>query len=433
MQRNSSTSDLAERATIGRSPAAHWARRPAPLVVAIVLAAQTIACADPDRSTTPASPTEVSALTERSPETSAKNKTGGEIFRFDTYGDETFWTDTLRMHDVIGTAVSPKTALSVGLKVDVDALPASIKAGIKNGSIDLDAPATTVALISLGAVVGVVGQVDHNNALTRVGVTCALCHSTVNNSFAPGIGSRLDGWPNRTLNVGAIIALSPALTAAQKAVYNSWGPGKYDPRFNIDGKNMPVVLPPAFGLRHVKREIYTGDGVVSYWNAYVAITQMHGHGHFSDARIGVDKNNPPDLVTAKLDPLREYQFSLDAPEPISGTFDDDAARRGKKVFNGVAKCQSCHLGKELTDVNANRLHPAAEVGQDEAYALRSATKLYRTTPLRALWHPPQLTGPYFHDGSAPTLDAVVDHYVRLLRLDLSGQQKHDLVEYLKTL
>jgi mono/diheme cytochrome c family protein len=359
--------------------------------------------------------------------------TGQKIFRFDTFGDETFWTDTLRMHEVIRTSVSPKTALSVGLKVDADLLPAAVKAGIANKTIDLDAPATTVTLLKLGAVVGVIGQVDASNTLTRVGITCALCHSTVDNSFAPGIGSRLDGWPNRSLNVGAIVALSPAPTAAQKAVYNSWGPGKYDPRFNIDGKNIPVVLPPAFGLRHVKREIYTGDGVISYWNAYVAITQMHGHGKFVDARIGVSVNNPPDLVSAKLDPLRAYQFSLEAPEPVAQNVNRAAAQRGRAVFNGAARCAGCHLSDALTDVNANKLHDASEVGQDPAYATRSATKQYRTTPLRGLWHPPQLVGPYFHDGSAPTLEAVVNHYMQLLSLKLTTEQKADLVEYLKTL
>jgi mono/diheme cytochrome c family protein len=359
---------------------------------------------------------------------------GRKIFRYDTFGDETFWTDTLRMHEVIRTGVSPNTALSVGLKVDADALPAEVKAGILNETIDLDEPATTVTLLRLGAVVGVIGQVDAtSNTLTRVGITCALCHSTVDNSFAEGIGRRLDGWPNRSLNVGKIVSLSPALTPAQRAVYESWGPGRYDPRFNIDGKNIPVILPPAFGLRHVKREVYTGDDVVSYWNAYVAITQMHGHGRFEDARIGVSVNNPPDMVSAKLEPLRAYQFSLETPEAVAGTFDATAARRGKAVFNGIAKCSSCHLGDALTDVNANRLHAAEEVGQNPAYAMRSATKLYRTTPLRGLWNPPQLTGPYFHDGSASTLTAVVSHYVTTFKLNLTPQQKTDLVEYLKTL
>jgi mono/diheme cytochrome c family protein len=360
--------------------------------------------------------------------------TGKEIFRFDTFGDETFWTDTLRMHEVIRTSVSPQTALSVGLKVDADALPAAVKTGIQNGTIPLDQPSTTVALLKLGAVVGVVGQVDAQNTLQRVGITCAFCHSTVDNSFTTGIGRRLDGWPNRDLNVGAIVSLSPALTPAQKQVYGSWGPGMYDPRFNIDGKNIPVVIPPAFGLRHVEKEIYTGDGPVSYWNAYVAITQMHGHGHFVDPRIGVDKNNtPPDLVSAKLAPLREYQLSLEAPKPIAGTYDAAAARRGKAVFSGAARCSSCHQAGSLSDVNRGVLHQPSEVGQDPAYAARSATKLYRTTPLRGLWHPPQLKGPYFHDGNAKTLEAAVAHYVTLFKLSLNDRQKRDLVEYLKTL
>ena len=359
---------------------------------------------------------------------------GKSIFRFDTFGDETFWTDTLKMHEVIRTSVSPKTALSVGLKVDADTLPAAVKAGILNGSIPLDSPSTTVTLLKLGAVVGVIGQVDAQNTLQRVGITCAFCHSTVDNSFTTGIGRRLDGWPNRDLNVGAIVSLSPALTPAQKQVYGSWGPGMYDPRFNIDGLNIPVVIPPAFGLRHVAKEIYTGDGPVSYWNAYVAITQMHGHGHFVDPRIGVDKNNtPPDLVSSKLAALREYQFSLEAPAPIAGTYDAAAARRGKAVFNGVARCITCHQAGSLSDVNRGVLHTASEVGQDSSYAARSATKLYRTTPLRGLWHPPQLKGPYFHDGNAKSLDAAVAHYVTLFQLSLTARQKSDLVEYLKTL
>jgi hypothetical protein len=360
---------------------------------------------------------------------------GRDIFRFDTYGDETFWTDTLRMHEVISTSVSPATALSVGLKVDVDALPPAILEGIQNKSIDLNAPATTVALLKLGAVVGVIGHVNANNTLTSVGITCALCHSTVDNSFAAGIGHRLDGWPNRTLDVGKIIALSPSplLTPAKRAVYNGWGPGMYDPRFNIDGKNIPVVIPPAFGLRHVAREIYTGDDTISYWNAYVAITQMHGHGTFVDPRIGVAVNNPPDMVSSKLAALRTYQFSLESPSPIPGTFDESAAKRGRMVFNAVAGCARCHVGSVYTDINQGELHTPTEVGQDAVYAMRSVTKKYRTTPLRGLWNPPQLTGPYFHDGHAKTLEAVVDHYVTLKGLSLSAQQKRDLVEYLKSL
>ena len=400
--------------------------------LALLIAASLAGCARDDASL-PVAPASDDALTAKGGQSPGELADGKSIFRFDTFGDETFWTDTLRMHEVIRTAVSPATALAVGLKVDADALPPAVKAGIVDGSILLDAPATTVALLKLGAVLGVVGQVDDGGTLQRVGITCALCHSTVDDSFAPGIGRRLDGWPNRDLDVGRIVSLSPALTEAQKAVYGSWGPGMYDPRFNIDGKNVPVVLPPAFGLRHVALETYTGDGPVSYWNAYVAITQMHGHGTFSDPRIGVSVSNPPDLVSSTLDALRAYQLSLEAPRPVSGTYDADAARRGREVFTDAARCARCHLGGALTDVNAGRLHSPESVGQDATYALRTATKLYRTTPLRGLWNPPQLTGPYFHDGSAETLDEVVSHYEQRFGLSLTERQRRDLVEYLKTL
>ena len=358
---------------------------------------------------------------------------GKTVFRLDTYGDETFWTDTLHLNQVIQSSVSPKTALSVGLKVDLDTLPAAVRTALQAGQVNLDDPATTVTLLKLGAVVGVIGKVDASNNLTSIGITCALCHSTVDNSFAPGIGHRLDGWANRDLNVGAIVALSPVLPAPAKAVYNSWGPGKYDPRFNFDGKNLPVVIPPAFGLRNVAKEIYTGDDTISYWNKYVAVTQMHGHGSFSDARIAVTVNNPPDNVTtAKLAALREYQFSLTTP-PTPAGLDAAAVARGRTVFTGAGKCASCHVGDALTDVNEGKLHSPAEVGQSVAYAQRSATKLYRTTPLHGLYRPPQLQGPYFHDGSAATLEDVVSHYVTLLSLSLTTQQKADLVAYLKSL
>ena len=353
---------------------------------------------------------------------------GREIFRFDTFGNETFWTDSAAMQVKIN-ALPPEDALLAGLKVDVDALPASVRQALIAGNVDLTDPAITVALIGLDAVVGVVGTVE-NGSLVRVGFSCALCHSTVDNSVTAGVGSRLDGWPNRDLNIGAIIAMSDFIPDFP---YNTWGPGMYDPRFNLDGLNIPVVLPPAFGLRHVKKEIYTGDDDVSYWNAYVAITQMHGHGTFIDARIGVNVSNPPDLVSSKLAALRAYQLSLETPQPRSGDFDPAAAKRGKFLFNTTAGCARCHLGTIYSDVNTGKLHAGEDVGQDPAYALRSATKKYRTTPLRGLWNPPQLDGPYFHDGSATTLADVVDHYVALFGLSLTAQQKSDLVEYLKTL
>ncbi|HET7457398.1 MAG TPA: c-type cytochrome [Gemmatimonadaceae bacterium] len=363
---------------------------------------------------------------------------GKDIFRFDTFGDETFWTDSLRMHEVIASAVDPTTALSVGLKVDTDSLPAAVVQGIQSGAISLTDPATTVALLKLNAVVGVKGTVESANGvdhLTRVGITCALCHSTVDNSFAPGIGRRLDSWPNHDLNVGAIVALSPAVPPSAKAVYQSWGPGMYDPRFNFDGKNGPQVIPPAYGLRGIHSITATGDGSdVAYWNRYVGVTQMHGHGSFSEPRTGVSVDNPPDLISSKLPALQEYQLSLNAPKPPAGSFDVAAAARGRAVFTGAGKCATCHTGSPFTDAN-QRLHSPAEVVSEPepngapSYASRSATKMYRTAPLQGLWQHP----PYFHNGIAPTLAAVVDLYDARKGLHLTAQQKADLVEYLKSL
>jgi mono/diheme cytochrome c family protein len=367
------------------------------------------------------------ARDDRSTQTLAE---GQRIFRFETFGDEQFWTDTARMHEVVQKSVSPKTALSVGLKVDADAIPPDVAQAIKKGQVDLESPATTVTLLKLNAVVGLRGTiktVGGKDTLVRLGITCALCHSTTDNSFAPGIGQRKDGWPNRDLNVGAIIALSPAVTAPQKAVYNSWGPGKYDPRFNIDGKNTPLVLPPAYGLAEVKNETYTAEGPISYWNAYVAVTQMHGHGNFSDPRLGLDIRQSPDMVGPKLAALRSYQHSLTAPPAPAGSFDSAAAARGSALFN--RSCASCHVGVTGTDNNEGKLHPPSETGMNSAYAARTANKAYRTTPLRGLWQ----HAPYFHDGSATTLKDVVAHYNRVRNLRLNPEQERDLVEYLKTL
>ncbi|MDZ4805273.1 MAG: c-type cytochrome [Candidatus Eisenbacteria bacterium] len=355
---------------------------------------------------------------------------GRRVFRFETFGDEAFWTDTARMHEVVRESVSPALALKVGLKVDAEAIPPDIAAAIKSGQVDLESPATTVALLKLNAVVGLKGTVetvDGKDQLVRLGITCALCHSTVDNSFSAGIGRRLDGWPNRDLNVGAIIALSPAITPAQKAIYSSWGPGKYDPRFNLDGKSTPLVLPPAYGLANVTNETYTAEGPISYWNAYVAVTQMHGLGNFSEPRLGIDVKHSPDMVTPHLAALRDYQHSLKTPEPPAGTVDVTIASRGQVIFNN--KCASCHTNGSGTDNNAGKLHMPAETGMDGQYALRTTNKQYRTTPLRGLWQHP----PYFHDGSAKSLVDVVDHYDRVLELHLSEVQKLDLVEYLKSL
>ena len=364
---------------------------------------------------------------------------GKEIFRTETFGDEAFWTDTLHLNDVIASAVDPLTALSVGLKVDAEALPPAVVLGIQNGSISLTDPATTVALLKLDAVVGLQGTVETVNGvdtLTRVGITCALCHSTVDDSFAPGIGKRLDGWANRDLNPGAIIALSPAVSADDKAVYNSWGQGKYDPRFNLDGLSGPQVIPPVYGLQGVHRITSTGDGdEIAYWNRYVAVTQMGGLGTFADSRTGVRvTNGTTDLVSSKLPALQAYQLSLTAPLPPAGSFDPESAARGKVVFEGAGQCSSCHSGPTLTDANT-RLHEANEVVSEPephaapSYASRSATKQYRTAPLAGLWQHP----PYFHNGSAPTLDAVVETYDTRKTLGLTAAHKADLLEHLKSL
>lgn len=347
---------------------------------------------------------------------------GQRVFRFDTFGDEVLWTDKLRLHEVVENSVDPTTALKIGLKVDADVLPPGLLQ-----KVDLKSPATTAALLKLNAVVGLQATVDADNRITRLGVTCALCHSNVNNSVMPGIGRRMDGWPNRDLNVGAIIALSPALPADKKAVYQSWGPGKYDPRYNHDGKSTPLVLPPAYGLAEVKNETYTADGPISYWNAYVAVTQMGGQGNFSDKRLGIDVKHAPDRVAAKLPALRAYQHSLAAPPPPAGSVDAAGAQRGRAVFDRT--CASCHVGGSGTDNNDGKLHSPAETGMDGAYAARTANKAYRTTPLRGLWQHP----PYFHDGSAATLADVVTHYNRVRKLGLTAVQQRDLVEYLKSL
>ena len=370
---------------------------------------------------------------------------GQQIFRYETFGDESFWTDVLQMNKVIEAAVSPNTALAVGLKVDAAALPAAVVTAIQNGEVDLNDPQTTLTLLQLNAVVGVKGQVSQNPdgtlKLDRMGITCALCHSTVDNSFAPGIGSRLDGWPNRDLNPGLIISLSPALDQPTKDVYASWGPGIYDPRFNHDGLNNPVVIPPAYGLYGLPKAIFTGDGdvehepagPVAYWNRYVAVTQMHGHGHFADARINweVDHRENDDLVTDKLPALQAYQFSISAPTPPAGSFDVAAASRGKALFSGKSQCATCHSGPSFTDViEGGKLHPqSASVAVDKDYVERSATKQWRVTPLKGIWQHP----PYFHDGSAPTLGDVVARYDQERNLKLSTAEKTDLTEYLKSL
>jgi cytochrome c5 len=395
---------------------------------------------------------------------------GQQIFRYDTFGDEEFWTGTLKLERAIegaslggiGTGVSPKTALAVGLKVDMDKLPSDLVAQIKAGGVDLGSPATTLALLKLGAVVGVQATVESagsHQTIRSIGITCALCHSTVDNAFAPGIGHRLDGWPNRDLNVGAIVALAPDLSVVQQllgadrstvvTVLKAWGPGKFDAEllldgkgFRPDGKTAAVLLPAAFGLAGVNLHTYTGWGSVTQWNAIVANLEMHGQGTYFDPRLNdpkifpiavkakfYDVRHSPDLITSKLAALQFYQLAIPAPTPPSGSFDAAAAQRGQKVFDS-AQCSRCHVPPLFTEPGWN-MHTASEIGIDNFQASRSPDDRYRTTPLRGLFA--RSKGGYYHDGRFPTLQAVVAHYNTFLKLNLSTDQQRDLVEYLKSL
>src|SRR5712691_4638697 len=393
---------------------------------------------------------------------------GRQIFRTDTFGSEAFWGDALQLHRAIageknggvGGGVSPKTALSVGLKVDVDVLPAALKQQIKDGKVDLDDPATTLALLKLNSVVGVKGLFDSGGRLRSMGIECAFCHSTVDDSFAPGIGKRLDGWANRDLNVGAIVSLAPNLkpftdllsvdVATVKKVLGSWGPGRFDAEldkdgkaFRPDGKQAGTLIPPAFGLAGVNLHTWTGFGSVPYWNAYVAATEMHGTGTFFDARLADKAQFPvaaksgssntrgtPDRVTSKLAALHFYELAIPAPKPLEGSYDKVAAGRGNALFGGKAKCSTCHVLPLFTEPG-NNLNTPAEVGVDAFQADRSPTHMYRTAPLAGLWS--HQKGGFYHDGRFATLKDVVDHYNTLLKLGLTEADKADLIEYLKSL
>jgi hypothetical protein len=394
---------------------------------------------------------------------------GRQIFRYDTFGDEAFWGDTLKLHQAIagaknggvGAGVSPKTALAVGLKVDMDALPPAVVDGVKNGTISLDDPATTLALLQLNAVVGVTGRFSQGK-MTSLGIQCALCHSTVDDAFAPGIGHRLDGWPNRDLNVGAIVALSPDLSsvdqllgvsdATTRQVLASWGPGKFDAElfldgkaFRPDGKSAATLIPPAFGLAGVNLHTYTGWGSITYWNAFVATLEMHGKGNFFDSRLNdpvqfpvaaragfghVQIDEDEDQITSKLGALHDYQLSIPAPAPPAGSFDAVAAKRGDALFNGKGRCGSCHVEPLTTEPGWN-MHSGAEIGIDDFQSNRAPDKKYRTTPLHGLFA--HAKGGFYHDGRFATLTEVVNHYNTALALGLNAAEVSDIVEYLKSL
>ncbi len=397
---------------------------------------------------------------------------GAKIFRFDTFGSEDFWGGKLRLHESlageklggVGNGVSPNAALGLGLKVDAEALPADLVAQITAGKVDLDDPATTAALLKLNAVVGVTGFFNAEGRLRSLGIQCALCHSTVDDSFAPGIGKRLDGWGNRDLNIGAIVATAPNLTPFSellgvdvetvKTVLNSWGSGRYDAELNMDGKAMrpdgkpaATMMPSAFGLAGVNDHTWTGGwGTVTYWNAYVANTQMHGKGTFLDARLDNaeqypvaakakwgQKRDTPDLITAKLPALHFYQLAMPSPKAPPGSFDAAAATRGQTIFNGSAKCATCHVPPIFTEPGYN-LHKAEEIGIDDFQANRGPGRRYVTTPLRALFDTQKIhKGGFYHDGRFATLQEVVAHYNGFLKLGLSDKQKSDLIEYLKSI
>ena len=394
---------------------------------------------------------------------------GKQIFRYDTFGDEAYWTDKLKLHEAIegskfggdGAGVSPRTALAVGLKVDVDALPADLVEKIKKGQVNLDDPATTLALIKLNSVLGVTGTFNSDGSLKTVGLSCAVCHSTVDDAFAPGIGHRLDGWPNQDLNVGAIVSLAPDLSpltsllqvdeATVKKVLASWGPGKFDAELNLDGKAFrpdgkpaATLIPPAFGLAGVNLHTWGGGwGTVTYWNAFVANLEMNGQGTFFDARLNDrvkypvaaragfgDRRSPNDLITSKLAALQFYQLSIPAPPPPEGSFDSAAANRGETIFKGKANCAHCHVPPLFTEPGWNA-HKPSEIGIDDFQANRSPDNSYRTTPLHGLFA--HMKRGFYHDGRFSTLLEVVNHYNDFKQLGLTEQEKKDLVEYLKSL
>jgi hypothetical protein len=395
---------------------------------------------------------------------------GRKTFRYDTFGDEAFWGTSLQLHRAVagtanggvGSGVSPKTALGVGLKVDVDALPPETVNALTQGKVNLDDPASTLVLLKANAVVGVTGTFDGSGKLTSMGIQCALCHSTVDDSLTPGIGHRLDGWPNRDLNVGAIIALAPDLSsvagllgvdqATVRTVLGMWGPGKFDAALIIDGKALgadgkvhPTLIPPAFGLAGVNLHTFTGWGGVSHWNAFVANLEMHGKGTFYDPRLDdavrfpVAAANrfghvitPPDQdrITPRLAALQLYQLSLAAPTPPASSFDAAAAARGKALFEGKAQCAGCHVPPLYTEPGWN-MHTAKEIGIDDTQAARSPDQRYRTTPLRGLFA--HAKGGFYHDGRFATLPDVVAHYSATFGLGLGTGETADLVEFLKSL
>jgi hypothetical protein len=393
---------------------------------------------------------------------------GRDIFRNSTFGSEAFWGDQLQLHRAIagaanggvGGGLSPRAALSLGLKVDVSSLPFSVRRALKSGTLNLNDPKNTLELLKLGAVVGLTGFFDDNRRLESVGIQCALCHATVDDSFAPGIGRQRDGWANRDLNIGAIVALAPRLepiaqllgvdVGTVRTVLNSWGPGKFDAEllldgkaFRPDGKSAATLIPPAFGLAGVNLHTWTGWGSVSHWNALVANLEMHGKGTFFDPRLDDATRFPiaarerfghvvaeEDQITPALPALHLYQLALPAPRAPRGSYNETQAQRGRDLFNGKAKCASCHVPPLFTEPGYN-MHLPEEIGIDDFQAQRSPDGRYRTAPLRGLWTHGK--GGYYHDGRFATLADVINHYNNFLGLGLTTSERADLEQYLKSL
>jgi len=393
---------------------------------------------------------------------------GRETFRYSTFGDESFWGDGIGLHLAIagaahggvGPGLSPADALAAGLKVDLAALPRALVRDLVRGKVDLKNPAVTLELLKLDAVLGVTGIFNERGRITSIGIQCALCHSTVDDALAPGIGYRRDGWAARDLDIGAIIALAPRLepfaellgadVGTVKKVLNSWGPGRFDASlfidgkaFRPDGKSASVLIPPAFGLAGVNLHTWTGWGGVSHWNAFVANLEMHGKGTFLDSRLDDATRFPiaarekfghvradEDLITPQLPALQIYQLALPPPSAPRGSFDRGAAKRGAALFMDEAKCATCHVPPLFTEPGWN-MHTAEEIGIDNFQSSRAPDGRYRTTPLRGLWT--HTKGGFYHDGRFATLAAVIDHYDSHFSLGLSASNKRDLAEYLKSL
>jgi hypothetical protein len=336
---------------------------------------------------------------------------GRRVFRHGPSADQELWSDVLRLELALSKLL-PADALALGLKVDSDALSPRLVADLRKGRLDLESPATMLELLRSQALVGVTAGFDGTGRLASVGLQCALCHSTVDDAVAPGFGRRLDGWANRDLDAGALLALAPELgplaellgtdEAGARAVLREYGPGRFDAALGLRDANaaepeVPALIPPVFGLAG------SGRSASTHWDELVA-----------RLAAGVDRDTvsggrAPDARGA----LHAYQLALPAPPAPPGSFDFDAAGRGRALFHGRAGCADCH--------------PPPLLGQPAG-----STPGHRTaTPLGGLWT--HADGGYYRDGRFESLGAVVEHYDAERALGLDAAERADLVEYLRSL